>query len=266
MNSGEFFSRSEALLGGTAMKRLAEARVLVVGVGGVGSWCAEALVRTGLGHITLVDDDVVAESNVNRQCPATAATVGRPKVEAMAERLRAINPGCEVEAICARYPCFLFPVPCSLIVDAIDSVDCKAELILGATEAGIPIVSSMGAALRLDPTKVKVTRFEKVEGDGLARALRQRFKKLGRFPKGKFSCAWSGEQPILNTEAQRHREETEDDAPVSHPASACFAARYRSGDTCLCVKNKGSLMQVTAVFGMCLASEAIKILTKGETK
>ena len=100
----ERFSRSEALLGEAAMARLQAARVLVVGVGGVGSWCAEALVRTGLGKITLVDDDVVAESNVNRQCPATAATVGRAKVEAMAERLRAINPGCEIEAMNARWP------------------------------------------------------------------------------------------------------------------------------------------------------------------
>ena len=245
------FSRSEALLGEAAMKRLADARVLVVGIGGVGSWCAEALVRTGVGKITLVDDDVVAESNVNRQCPATAATIGRPKVEAMAERLRAVNPMCELEALNARYPSS--SVSClksfSLIVDAIDSVDCKAELILGATEAGVPIVSSMGAALRLDPTKVKVTRFEKVEGDGLARALRQRFKKLGRFPSAKFSCVWSGERPILNTETQRHREGTENSVPQ-----------------CLCVKNKGSLMPVTPTFGMCLASEAIKILTKGETK
>ena len=245
----EFFSRSEALLGEAAMKRLADARVLVVGVGGVGSWCAEALMRTGVGHITLVDDDAVAESNVNRQCPATAKTIGRPKVEAMAERLKEINPGCEVEAICARYPCSLFPIPCSLIVDAIDSVDCKAELILGATEAGVPLVSSMGAALRLDPTKVKVTRFEKVEGDGLARALRQRFKKLERFPKAKFTCVWSVEQPILNTETPRHREGTENSASL-----------------CLCVKNKGSLMPVTATFGMCLASEAIRILTKGEMR
>ena len=233
------------------MKRLAEARVLVVGVGGVGSWCAEALVRTGLGHITLVDDDVVADSNVNRQCPATAKTIGRLKVEAMAERLKEINPWCEVEAVNVRYTSS--SVFClksfALVVDAIDSVDCKAELILGATEAGVPIVSSMGAALRLDPTKVKVTRFEKVEGDGLARALKQRFKKLGRFPSAKFSCVWSGEQPILNTETQRHREGTENSVPQ-----------------CLCVKNKGSIMPVTATFGMCLASEAIKILTKGETK
>ena len=236
----EFFSRSEALLGAEAMKRLAEARVLVVGVGGVGSWCAEALVRTGLGHITLVDDDVVAESNVNRQCPATAETVGRAKVEAMAERLRVINPDCEVEARNSRFSSAASISSLSsfdLIIDAIDSVDCKAELILGATEAGVPIVSSMGAALRLDPTKVKVTRFEKVEGDGLARALRQRFKKLGRFPSAKFSCAWSTEHAIEQSNNPNNR-----------------------------TISKGSLMQVTAVFGMCLASEAIKILTKGETK
>ena len=240
-NLNEWFSRSEALLGSEAMARLKAARVLVVGVGGVGSWCAEALVRTGVGQITLVDDDVVAESNVNRQCPATAATVGRPKVEAMAERLRAINPDCEIAALKERFTSTvnlnLQPQP-SLVVDAIDSVDCKAELILGATEAGVPIVSSMGAALRLDPTKVKVTRFEKVEGDGLARALRQRFKKLGRFPKGKFSCVWSGEQPVTT--------------PVGESADGTV--------------QRGSLMQVTAVFGMCLASEAIKILAKGETK
>lgn len=233
----EFFSRSEALLGEAAMRRLAEARVLIVGVGGVGSWCAEALVRTGVGHVTLVDDDVVAESNVNRQCPATAATIGRPKVEAMAERLVAINPACEIEAVNARYPSSSVSSLRSfdLVVDAIDSVDCKAELILNATEAGVPLVSSMGAALRIDPTTVKVTRFEKVEGDGLAKALRQRFKKLERWPKGKFSCVWSGENQTI-------RQSTNQKMP------------------------KGSLMQVTATFGMCLASETIKILTKGETR
>ena len=250
----EKFVRSEALLGSAAMARLKAARVLVVGVGGVGSWCAEALVRTGLGHITLVDDDVVAESNVNRQCPATAATVGRPKVAAMAERLKAINPGCEVVGFQNRYPLSCLSDLSSehptirpsdhvrnfslsgydVVIDAIDSVDCKAELILDATEAGVPIVSSMGAALRLDPTKVKVTRFEKVEGDGIARALRQRFKKLGRFPAAKFNCVWSGEAPVT--------------APVAETAT---------------VRLKGSLMPVTATFGMCLASEAIRILTKG---
>ena len=257
VDKGMLFSRSEALLGEAAMKRLAEARVLVVGIGGVGSWCAEALVRTGLGQITLVDDDVVAESNVNRQSPATVATVGRPKVEAMAERLAAINPGCEIVGLKNRYPLSCLNDLSSehrnigtsdhvrnfslsdydAVIDAIDSVDCKAELILGATEAEIPIVSSMGAALRLDPTKVKVTRFEKVEGDGLAKALRRRFKKLGRFPAAKFICAWSTEHAV-------ERSDNPNDRAIS----------------------KGSIMPVTATFGMCLASEAIKILTEGETK
>ena len=219
------------------MARLKAARVLVVGIGGVGSWCAEALVRTGIGHITLVDDDVVAESNVNRQCPATATTIGRPKVEAMAERLVAINPGADVVGKFERFEGFEGLEGFDVVVDAIDSVGCKAELILGATEAGVPLVSSMGAALRLDPMKVKVTRFEKVEGDGLARALRQRFKELGRFPKGRFSCVWSGEAPVAT--------------PVAETAT---------------VRLKGSMMPVTATFGMCLASESIKILTKGEAK
>ena len=253
----EFFSRSEALLGEAAMARLKAARVLVVGVGGVGSWCAEALVRTGVGKITLVDDDIVAESNVNRQCPATVATVGRPKVEAMVERLREISPGCEVVGFQNRYPLSCLSDLSSehrnirpsdhvrnfslsdydAVIDAIDSVDCKAELILGTTEAGVPLVSSMGAALRLDPTKVKVTRFEKVEGDGLAKALRQRFRKMERWPKGKFVCVWSSEPVIEQSEQSNNR--------------TIF---------------KGSLMPVTATFGMCLASEAIKILTKGETR
>ena len=241
VNGEDGFSRSAAILGDGAMKRLASAHALVVGVGGVGSWCAEALVRTGLGHITLIDDDTVAASNLNRQCPATARTLGRPKVEAMAERLQEINPVCEVVPMNVRWPIEQSNnrtiEQFSLVVDAIDSVDCKAELILGATEAGVPLVSSMGAALRTDPTKVRIARFEKVEGDGLARALRQRFKKLGRFPTAKFTCVWSSERAIEQSNNQNNQ-----------------------------TMPKGSIMPVTATFGMCLASEAIKILTEGETK
>ena len=224
------------------MVRLAAARVLLVGFGGVGGWCAEALVRTGLGHLVLVDDDLVAPSNLNRQCPATTETLGRPKVEAMRERLLAINPACDVSVFPVRYP---FPTsqhpdhstippfhlstfPLSLVLDAIDSVDCKARLILDATNAGIPIISSMGAALRLDPTRVRVTRFEKVEGDGLARALRQRFKKLGEWPK-RFDCVWSDERPVACSE-------------------------------------RGSMMPVTAAFGVTLAAEAIKRLCSPPAK
>ncbi len=228
--SGELFARSEALLGAEAMARLKAAHVLVVGVGGVGSWCAEALVRTGLGAITLMDDDRVVPSNVNRQCPATSETIGQPKVEALKSRLLAINPDCEVNAVFSRFESFAdLEGKYQIIVDAIDSVPCKAELILGATEHGISIISSMGAALRTDPTKVVVRRFDKVEGDGLARALRQRFKKLNRFPAAPFSCVCSTEPPA---------------AQLSPEA-------------------KGSIMPVTATFGMCLAAEAIAALRRG---
>ena len=228
------FSRSEALIGAEAMARLARSRVLVVGIGGVGSWCAEALVRTGAGSLTLVDDDMVASSNINRQCPATIATMGRPKVDVMRERLLAINPGCEVVAIPARYseglPEGFRLNDFSCIVDAIDSVDCKAALILAATEAGVSLVSSMGAALRLDPTKVVVRRFDKVEGDGLARALRQRFKRLGRYPAAPFRC-------VCSTEVPRQLPPGEDGRQV-----------------------KGSVMPVTCAFGMALAAEVVSHL------
>ena len=228
-------SRTEALLGADAVSRLGASHVAVVGVGGVGSWCAEALVRTGVGAVALIDDDVVAPSNMNRQCPATAATLGRRKVDAMRERLLAINPSCKVEAIPARYPegmsagFTLKGFDC--VVDAIDSVDCKAALILAVTEAGVPLVSSMGAALRLDPTKVVVRRFDKVEGDGLARALRQRFKRLGRYPSAPFRC-------VCSTEAPRRLPPDDDERQV-----------------------KGSVMPVTCAFGMALAAEVVSHLT-----
>ena len=219
--NGEAISRSAALLGAEAMKRLAAARVLVVGVGGVGSWCAEALVRTGIGNLTLMDDDVVVASNLNRQCPATVAALGRPKVEAMRDRLLSIDPSADVAARAERFTGAEDIGGFDVVVDAIDSVACKAALVLKAVDGGTPVVSSMGAALRVDPTKVRVTRFAKVEGDGLARALRRRFRADGRVPPA-FDCVWS-------TEAPRDCAE------------------------------RGSLMQVTATFGMCLASRAVDL-------
>ena len=220
--NGEAFSRSAALLGSEAMERLAKARILVVGVGGVGGWCAEALVRTGVAHIAVMDDDVVAASNINRQCPATTETIGHPKVEAMRERLLSVNPEADVTALAVRFTGAEDISGHDVVVDAIDSVDCKAALILKASELGVPIVSSMGAALRIDPTRVRVTRFEKVTGDGLARALRRRFREEGRFPR-RFDCVWSDEPP-----------------------RRC--------------EGRGSLMQVTATFGMSLAARAVDLL------
>jgi tRNA A37 threonylcarbamoyladenosine dehydratase len=225
------FSRSAAILGEEAMARLKAARVAVVGVGGVGGWCAEALARTGVGRLLLIDDDTVQISNLNRQCPALTSTLGSLKVEAMKARLLAVNPALEVTALATRWtgggPDDAKVFDADLIVDAIDSVDCKAELILQATEKGVHIISSLGAALRCDPTKVTVKRFDKVAGDGLARALRARFKRLSRYPAVKFECVCSEELPF----------------------AGCAQGAV-----------KGSLMQVTAVFGMCLASRAVKIL------
>lgn len=210
------------------MARLQNAHIAVIGVGGVGSWCAEALVRTGLKHLTLVDDDVVQTSNVNRQCPATSRTIGRAKVEVMKERLLEINPEAEIDARQERYVAGSLDLRAfDYIVDAIDSVDSKAELILAATEAGVPIVSSMGAALRLDPTLVTVKRFNKVEGDGLARVLRQRFKKLNRFPAAKLACVCSTEPP---------------------------QSLGPSGPS------KPSYMPVTCTFGMTLAAEVLRAM------
>ena len=218
-------SRCESLLGRDVMTRLEALKVVVFGVGGVGGWCAEALIRSGVKKLTIVDDDIVAPSNINRQCAALASTMGEKKVEAMKARLKAINPDAEIEALAVRYPDgFKHTLnDYDFIVDAIDSVDCKAELILSATELGVSIVSSMGAARRLDPTQVEIKRFDKIEGDGLARALRQRFKKLERFPKHKFYCANSKETPLDS-----------------------------SGVTSL-----PSYMPVTSAFGMALAAKVI---------
>lgn len=221
--------RTAALLGEEALERLGGAKVLVVGVGGVGGWCAEALVRTGIGSVTVMDDDLVAPSNLNRQCPALESTLGRLKAEAMKERLQAISGDVEVVADPRRYLAdadFRELAGFDVVVDAIDSVDCKAALILNAFEAGVPVVSSMGAAFRIDPTRVKVSRFDKIEGDGLAKALRTRFRRLARHP-GKFECVWSDEPKV------------------------------RSAGT-----GKGSVMQVTATFGMCLAAAAVENVLK----
>ena len=226
----ERFLRAEAILGAEAMEKLRAGHVAVLGLGGVGSWCAEALARTGVGHLTIIDDDVVVPSNANRQCAATGDAMGRPKVEAMRDRLLAANPTCEVEAVRARWPDGLpagFDIRSfDCVVDAIDSVDCKADLMLAATDAGVPVVSSMGAALRLDPTKVVVREFSKVSGDGLARALRRRFKTVGRFPTSPIACVCSLELP-------------------REPAVPGV---------------KGSFMPVVCAFGMVLASEALRRL------
>ena len=241
----ELFGRTELLIGPEAMKLMAQKRVIVFGVGGVGSWCVESLVRTGIGHITIVDADLVCESNINRQLMATTVTVGQSKVEALKKRLLEINPGLDILAlqrIYAEESAEDFHLETyDYIIDAIDSLKDKASLILRATRTDAVFFSSMGAALKSDPTKIKVAEFWKVKGDPLARALRQRFKKLQTFPQHKFRCVFS-EEVMQN----------------------CGNLVTESSVGILPAKSQvnGTLAHITAIFGFMLAGLVVEDILK----
>lgn len=196
--------RTEILLGTDALQHIRHARVLIFGVGGVGSWCAESLIRSGICHLTIVDSDCVDITNCNRQLMATSRTIGQVKVDALRDRLLEINPDAEVTAIQqvfnAETADSFHMDEYDYIVDAIDSLRDKAELILRATALPkhITLVSSMGAALRRDPFMVQHAEFWHVKGDALARALRERFKRDKRFPSRKFQCVYSDESVMRN--------------------------------------------------------------------
>ena len=179
----EQFLRTEMLLGEAAMDRLASSHVAVFGLGGVGSWCAEALARAGVGALTLVDNDQVGLTNINRQIQALHSTVGLDKTEALARRVRDINPDCSLRLIPEKYEADsrgrFFDVRYNYIVDAIDLVSCKLDLIETALGRGIPIISSMGTGNKLDPSQFRVADLSKTEGCALARILRKELKKRG---------------------------------------------------------------------------------------
>ena len=220
------FRRSELLLGEEAMERIAQKRVIIFGVGGVGSWCAESLVRSGIRRLTIVDSDSVCITNINRQLMATSKTIGQVKVDALRERLLSINPQAEINALQQVFnedtaESFALDTY-DYIIDAIDSLKDKALLILIATQTDAKFFSSMGAALKLDPTRIKISEFWKVQGDPLARALRKRFKHEGQYPSRKFQCVYSDE--LL----EPHEE------------------------------GKGSIVHITAIFGFMLASLVIQ--------
>lgn len=191
------FRRSELLLGRNVMDEIAAKSVIIFGVGGVGSWCAESLVRSGIRKLTIVDSDRICITNVNRQLMATADTVGQVKVDALKQRLLAINPTAEITALQMIYSADTaddFHIETyDYIVDAIDSLDNKALLIRNACETDAVFFSSMGAALKMDPTKVAVAEFWKVKGCPLGAALRRKFKKQHLFPRKKFKCVYSEE-------------------------------------------------------------------------
>jgi tRNA A37 threonylcarbamoyladenosine dehydratase len=232
----EIFRRAELLLGDEAMSRIAEKRVIIFGVGGVGSWCAESLVRSGIRKLTIVDSDCVSVTNINRQLMATTKTVGQVKVDALKERLLTINPSAEITALQQVFnadSASQFGLEeYDYIIDAIDSLKDKALLILLACQTKAKLFSSMGAALKLDPTRIKTAEFWKVTGDPLARALRNRFKRDKQFPKRKFQCVFSDE--LL-----------ENKMPIDPDD-----------------KGNGSIVHITAIFGMMLAGLVVQDAVK----
>ena len=191
----ERFLRNEMLLGPAAMEKLAGSHVCVVGLGGVGSWAAETLARAGVGELTLIDQDVYGESNINRQLGAVMSTVGRPKAEVMAARALDVNPDCRVHPIVGRYDrgdSERFWGRYDLVADCIDLVACKVDLICQALERGIPIVSALGTGNKLDPSLLEVTDLAKTRGCPLARVMR---RELGRRGVKHLRVVYSPEEP-----------------------------------------------------------------------
>lgn len=236
------FSRTELLLGKTAMERLAKCRVAVFGIGGVGGYVCEALARSGVGALDLIDDDKVALSNLNRQIIATTKTVGEYKTDVMKERILEINPEAEVNT----YKCFFLPENASdfpfdkydYVVDAIDTVTAKIELVMQCQMAGVPIMSSMGAGNKLDPTKFRVADIYKTQMDPLAKVMRRELKKRGI---KKLKVVYSEEEPVIQAE----------------DATAVQADRPGSKRRGI----PGSTAYVPSVAGFIIAGEVIKDLT-----
>lgn len=196
------FSRTELLLGADALARLDASTVAVFGIGGVGSWAAEALARSGVGGFVLVDDDAVCVTNINRQLVALRSTIGRPKVEVMAERILAINPKARVttfqEYYCAESAQRLLQPGLSYVIDAIDTISAKVDLIERSQAMGIPLMSSLGAASKLDPTRLEVADISETSICPLARVVRKELRKRGILH---LKVVYSREPPIKVVES-----------------------------------------------------------------
>jgi len=246
MGDGQF-SRIERLVGPEGLRRLHASTVMVIGLGAVGGYAVEALARAGVGKLQLIDFDVLRESNLNRQLYATHATLGRPKADVARERVLDIHPACTVEAqqlfVHRENLGSLLASPPDLLIDAIDSVGPKIELLAGAVQRGIPLIASMGAALRTDPTAVRVGPLAKVIHCPLARRIRKELKR--RQIRMDFPCVYSIEPltDLPDGAICQEREAGEDS--------------YQRGRTRSTI---GSLPTLTGIFGLTVANCALKML------
>jgi len=244
------FSRTQLLVGAEGMKRLENAHVAIFGIGGVGGYTVEALVRSGLGTIDIIDDDKICLTNLNRQLLATRKTIGKHKVDVMKERILEINP----KAVVNIYQCFYLPenahefdfTQYDYIIDGVDTVTAKIDIVLRAKEHGIPVISCMGAGNRLDASKVTVTDIYKTQMDPLARVMRRELRK--RHVKS-LKVVYSTEEPTK---------------PLEDRALSCRSNCVCPPDverTCLERRDiPGSISYVPAVAGLMLASEVIRDL------
>ncbi|MET0339773.1 MAG: tRNA threonylcarbamoyladenosine dehydratase [Polyangiales bacterium] len=255
------FDRATRLFTEPGLARLTGARVVIFGVGGVGSFAAESLARSGVGELVLVDFDEVCITNVNRQLHAMKGTVGRQKADVMAERLRLVNPAAEITAVPRFYSAEtseeLLRQPADFVVDAIDNVTAKVHLIATCVARGIPLVSSMGAAARLDPTRVRTADLSDTHSDPLARNVRKMLRQRHDLDasEGKpvgVTAVFSDEQPI-------------DPSGVGYDRGQGHRCVCPSGDNGLhsCDKRsriEGSASFVTGTFGLTCASVVVRAL------
>lgn len=254
------YNRAELLLGDDVMKALAVTKVIIFGVGGVGSWCAEGLVRSGVTHLTLVDSDRVCITNVNRQLMATTATVGQVKVEALKARLLEINPKAEIEAVqkiyCAETSGEFGLDGYDYVIDAVDSLKDKIHLILTASRSSAKFYCSMGAALKVSPTKVHVSEFWDVRGCPLAAAIRKKMRREKTLPAKKFLCVYDDEVLLNRGHCQ------------SCGTEKCMCPKSKNGpgdpellnhEWCSSkAQINGTTAHVTAIFGMTLSGLVIE--------
>jgi tRNA A37 threonylcarbamoyladenosine dehydratase len=253
------FQRTELLLGKERMERVMSKKVIIFGIGGVGSWCAESLIRSGIQRLTIVDSDRVCITNINRQLLATTLTVGEVKTEALKKRLLEINPSAEINAIQKIYNKenhdFFELDQYDFIIDAIDSLGSKTHLIRQATRTNAVFFSSMGASLKMDPTKIRVAEFWKVLGCPLAAKIRRMIKK-GDLPAKKFMCVYSEE--LLENKGSGSSCGTE--------KCLCPKTKIAPGDPELadhewCSQKaviNGTVAHITAIYGFTLAGLVIQ--------
>ena len=232
MSEVDFFSRMELLIGAAALEKLAASHVMVFGIGGVGSFVVEGLARAGVGKLTLVDDDSICPSNINRQLHATTRTIGRPKAEVMRERVLDINPEATVKEIVKFYlpenADEFFVNPCDYIVDAIDTVTAKIDLVVRAQDRGIRVISCMGAGNKMDPTRFEVSDIYKTSVCPLAKVMRYELRARG---VKTLKVVYSKEKPLTRSDGPNSRRQI-----------------------------PGSISFVPSVAGLILAGEVIKDL------